>query len=108
MAEPAPPPTDDPALRAADTVIDLVENVRAKTTGPLLTVARGVVYGLFAMIVFVAIAVLASVALVRIIDVYLPGGVWGAYLIVGGVFCVAGLVLWSQRRPGEPSPEKHD
>jgi hypothetical protein len=96
--------SDWPA-QAADAIERAVGSVRDKTTGPALTVARAIVFGTFAAIVGIAAAVLAAVAAVRAIDAYLPESVfgpthtWAAHLITGSVFTLAGLLLWSQRKP---------
>ena len=39
----------------------------------------------------------AIIGLVRVLDVVLPGQVWVVYVILGGIFTAAGLVLWSRR-----------
>jgi hypothetical protein len=103
MAEPSvpSPPSTDWSAQAADTVVDLVDTVRSKTTGPLLTAARAVVYGIVAFVVAVVALVLLSVSLMRVINVYLPGEVWLSYLLVGALFMVIGFVLWAKRRPVE-------
>jgi hypothetical protein len=90
---------------AADTIVRVVGQVRDKTTGPAITVARGVVYGLLAGIVGAMALVLLAIMAVRLIDVYLPESVtgddntWVAHALVGLLFVVAGLVLWSRRSP---------
>jgi hypothetical protein len=102
-------PAGDWAAQAADTIERAVGNVRDRTTGPALTVARAVVYGTFAALVGLAALVLGTIAAVRIIDNYLPDSVfgdehtWAAYLIIGLVFVLAGAVLWVRRRG--PGPE---
>jgi hypothetical protein len=100
-------PSGDWAAQAADTIERAVVNVRDRTTGPALTVARAAVYGTFAGIVGLAALVLGTIAAVRLIDNYLPDAVfgdehtWATYLIIGLVFVVAGAVLWVRRRgPG--------
>jgi hypothetical protein len=95
---PSPPPPDWSA-QAADTVVDLIDNVRSKTTGPLLTAAKAVVYGIVAFVLGVVALVLLSIALLRFVNVYLPNGVWLSYFLVGGLFLLGGLLLWSKRRP---------
>jgi hypothetical protein len=103
----APAPEADWPAQAADKIEQVVGSVRDKTTGPALTVARAVVYGLFAVLVGSVVAVLLIVAAVRLIDVYLPDSVfgedhmWAAYLILGLVFMVAAAVLWPRRLPRE-------
>ena len=94
-------PSPDWSSQAADTVVDLVDNVRAKSTGPLLTAAKAVVYGIVAFVLAVVALILLSVALMRLVNVYLPGGVWLSYLLVGALFAIVGFVLWAKRRPVE-------
>lgn len=88
---------------AADLIVRLVGQVRDKTTGPALTAARGVVYGLVALLLGATIATLLAIAAVRGLDEAIEGLVgsretWAAHAIVGLVFSVAGLALWSKRR----------
>jgi hypothetical protein len=104
---PVPPPPDrDWPAQAADTIERVVGTVRDKTTGPALTVARGVVYGTFATLVGIATLVVLIIALIRLIDSYLPDAVfgeehvWAAYLILGLLFVIAGGVLWARRHGG--------
>lgn len=89
--------------QTADTVVNVVGAVRDRTTGPVLTVARGVVYGLFAAIVGTAALVVFVIGAVRAIDNYLPDSVfgeehtWAAHLIVGLVLVIFGGVLFARR-----------
>jgi uncharacterized membrane protein len=98
---------DDWAAQIADSIEGLVGNVRDKTTGPLLTIAKAVVYGTFGAVVAVAVLILAIIALVRFIDAYLPSAVfgdqhtWAAYLLLGLIFSIVGVFLWSRRRARE-------
>ncbi len=104
---PAQPPGDW-AAQAADTIERAVGNVRDRTTGPAITVARAVVYGTFALLVGVAALVLATIGAVRLIDNYLPSAVfgeehtWAVYLIIGLVYLTAGAVLWVRRHGPDP------
>jgi len=99
---------DDWPAQAADTIERIVGSVRDKTTGPAITVVRGVVYGTFALLVGLMVAVLVAIAAVRALDAYLPSAVfgdehvWAAHAVVGVVFTLAGMWLWSKRtaRPG--------
>lgn len=94
--------TDWPA-QAADTIERVVGSVRDKTTGPAITAARWVVYGTFALLVGMAVLVLLAIAAVRLLDVYLPDAwvgedhTWVAHLIVGLVFALVGMAMWSKR-----------
>lgn len=100
--------TDDWPAQAADTIERVVGSVRDKTTGPAITVARAIVYGTFALIVGTVVSVLAAVAFVRLVDVYLPDSVvgeqhtWAAHLVVGAFFTLCGMLAWS-RRSAKPS-----
>lgn len=94
--------TSDWTAQAADTIERVVGAVRDKTTVPLTTVARALVYGLLAAVVGTTALVLVVVALVRMLDVVLPRGVWLPDLILGTLFTLVGLVLWSKRTRKEP------
>jgi len=96
-------PQQDWPTPAADTIERVVGTVREKTTGPAITASRAVVYGLFAGIVGVAALVIATIAFIRVLDVYLPDAIfgethtWAAYLLVGGAFTIGGAFAWSKR-----------
>lgn len=93
--------------QAADAIERAVGSVRDKTTGPAITIARGIVYGTFALLIGTMVGVLLAVAAVRLLDAYLPSAVfgdehvWAAHGIVGLVFTLAGMVLWSKRSARE-------
>ena len=93
--------SEDWAAATADTIERAVQSVRAKTADPLERVVRLVVFGLLAGIVGIAIAVLLAVAALRglvvLLDVVWQPEVWLAYLILGGIFVVAGLLVWRRR-----------
>jgi membrane associated rhomboid family serine protease len=102
----APPESNgDWAAQAADTVERVVGTVRDNTTTRAITAARAVVYGLFAAIVGLVMAILAVILAGRFLNVILPDSVfgekhmWVVYLIVGLVCVIAGAVVWTQRRP---------
>jgi hypothetical protein len=87
--------------QAADKIVDVVGQVRDRTTGPAITAARGLVYGVLAGILGGICIVLLIIFLVRLLDTYVVGenNTWLAHLIVGLVFTAIGLVAWRQRRP---------
>ncbi len=97
MAGPLDPRDPDWAAQATDTVVSVVDSIRDKTTLPLTTVARALVYGLVAGAMGVAVVILLAIAAVRGVDVLIPGGVWKAHLAIGMLFTLAGLFLWSKR-----------
>lgn len=100
---PSTPAQSDWPAQAADTIERVVGQVRDKTTGPAITAARWAVYGTFALLVGLAVAVLLAISAVRLIDVYLPDAwvgddhTWVAHAITGSLFSIVGMVLWSQR-----------
>jgi hypothetical protein len=95
---------DWPAQATAQ-IVKTVDLVRTKTTEPAITVSRTVVYGLVIAILAIAAATLACILLIRFVDIWVPGDVYWAYLIVGGVLLLAGIIAWSQRSK-KPEPEQ--
>ncbi len=85
--------------RATNTLVDKVDEVRVKTSGPAISVARMVVYGITALPLLVMAIVLLVIGLVRVLDIALDR-VWLAYLILGAVFTLGGLILWAKRPKG--------
>ena len=85
---------DDWAIQTADTIDRIVETVRSNTSDRLVSVTRGVVFGLLAAILAVTALILFVVTLVRVLDIIIPGGVWIPYLILGAIFTGIGLLLW--------------
>ena len=99
-------PFTDPnwAADLADTVERVVGTVRDKTTKPLVTLTRGLVYGLLAAILGVAAIVLLIVMTTRgtqeLLDqfkVRREAAVYISYLAVGGIFGLAGVFLLRKR-----------
>ena len=87
----------DWAAQTADTIERVVGSVRGKTSEPLERVARIVVYGLVAAFLGIAAVVLLAVAVVRALDIAIPGEVWSAHAVAGGIFMLAGMFLWRKR-----------
>ena len=97
-SQPKEKSTDDGlASQAPSVVVNLVKSVRGKTTGPLLFVARLVVYSITILIAASAAIVLFVIAAVKIVNQLLPGDVWAAYLLLGAVFALVGTFFWSKR-----------
>jgi hypothetical protein len=95
--QPPPRADDDWSGQAADTVVKVVDAVREKTTGPVLTIARAIVYGLIGLFAVIVALIVLTIGLIRLIDVYLPGEVWSAYLLLGVVFTALGWFVWTKR-----------
>ena len=99
-------PLTDPnwAADLADTVERVVGTVRDKTTKPLVTVTRALVYGLFAAILGIVALVLVIVMLTRLlqevldwVEIRRSAAVYISYLAVGGIFSLAGLFFLRKR-----------
>jgi len=99
---PVPRPDDDWPTQAADQVEKIVQTVHDRAIKPIETVARAIVYGLIVLAAAIVALTVLAIALVRLVNSYLPGDVWGAHLLVGGLFVVGGLVLWMGRRAPDP------
>lgn len=114
---PAPAPAAAPGavraapewtIEAADRIERVVDTVRSNTSDRLVSVARLVVYGILAAIMGLAALVLLIVGAVRLLDVYVANifgsshyarSVWVVHAVLGGLFFLAGLFLWSKRNP---------
>ena len=98
-------PLTDPewATRTVDFIDRLVALVRKYTTQPLVTTARGVVFGLLGSFGVVAVIVLFVVGLVRGLQAALDAlvnhqaSVWISYFILSAIFLAIGSVLMRRR-----------
>ena len=54
--------------QAADAIVNAVETVRDRTTTPIMKIARGLVFGVFAGTIIIVIAVLAIIGAIRLLD----------------------------------------
>ena len=98
-------PFTDPnwAADIADTIERVVGTVRDRTTKPLVTASRGLVFGLLAAILGVValtlLVIAASRGLQALLDIWFSHtvSVYVSYLIVGGIFCLGGLFVLSKR-----------
>src|SRR5216117_1908407 len=94
---PAPARDGDWTVQAADTVERVVTGIRGRTTVPLTTIARAVVYGL--VVATMAVVVLVAVVAVRRGASYVPlhdppgRAVWVTEAGLGGIFTILGLFV---------------
>jgi hypothetical protein len=89
-------PADDWPAQATDAIVNVVDQVRDKTTGPILTASRALVFGLITIVLASIVVVLVIVALLRLLNELLPA-VWLTYLIVGAFFTGVGAILFRKR-----------
>lgn len=98
-------PLTDPdwAGRTVDFIDRLVGTVRRYTTQPLVTTARGIVFGLLASFGVVTGLVLLLVGMVRGLQAALDAvvdhdkSVWISYLVLSAIFLLVGTVLMRKR-----------
>ena len=96
-------PKADWAAEVADRIDDVVEKVRANTSDKLVNVARWLVFGLLAVVMGGIAVVLFVIFAIRLLAVIFQGEVWLAHLVLGAIFLVVGVFLWS-RRTAKPPP----
>jgi hypothetical protein len=89
--------------QTADLLEKVTGQIRAKTTKPIVLIARALVFGLLAafggMVAVILLLIVATRTLQILIALPLDHdtSVWISYLVVGGLFCVIGLLLMSKR-----------
>ena len=104
-------PLTDPnwAPQLADTIDRYVGLVRDKATSKVVLVVRGLVFGiviLFTLIATITLSVILGIKLLqRIVNigglVDTDSSVWVSYVLLGGVFVLVGLFLFTKRSPEE-------
>ena len=82
-------------------IVDGVDKVRTRTTGPILEVSRGSVHAVVAITLLLPVAVLFLVLTVRVLTYFVFREVWITYTVLGMLFSLIGVVMWSRRHVGE-------
>lgn len=83
--------------QATDAIVNAVDAVRDRTTGPIMTAARGLVFGVFAAALAVTVITLVIIAAIHFLDEVLPFSIWLPYLVLGIVFLVSGALVFRRR-----------
>ena len=86
--------------QAADTIEKTVVAIRDRTVEPATRAANYVIYGVFAACCVLTAVLLLTIVLFRVLTYAMP--VWAAWMLLGGIFVLAGVFLWT-RRAGGPS-----
>ena len=81
---------------AVDTIENVVATARDKIVVPAQNGTKVVVFGLLVAFFVVTAVLMLAIALFRVL-VVLTGEVWAAYLILGGIFVLAGAFVWTLR-----------
>lgn len=84
--------------QVADQIEHAVVAVRDKTVVPAERLVAFIVAGMCIVFLVGAVGILAALGVFRLVDVYLPGGVWATWLAFGGVFAGVGVLLLSMRK----------
>jgi hypothetical protein len=110
---PSPSLGDEWPRQATDAVVNVVDAVREKTTGPAVNAAHAIKYGIVAAVTGSVLGVIVLIGLIRgseaLLQVigtwlgysWLADPIWIVYLFYGVVFCVVGLILF--RRANQPA-----
>jgi len=78
-------------------IVDSVDRVRSRTTGPILEISKGAVHAVVALVLLLPIAVLALVLTVQVLTYFVFREVWITYATLGTLFTLIGVVMWARR-----------
>lgn len=78
-------------------IVDNVDKVRNRTTGPILEITRGSVHAIVALTLVLPVLVLLTILAVRVLTYYVFREVWITYTVLGMILTIVGVVLWSRR-----------
>ena len=82
-------------VQAADAIDKTVSTVRDRTVEPAQRAAKAIVFGVLAACCVLTALLLLAIVSFRVLTLMMP--VWLAWMILGGIFIVGGLLLWSRR-----------
>jgi hypothetical protein len=82
--------------RALDTIDTVVATVNDKAIRPAIVAARGIVFGVVIAVIGITVVVLFCVGFIRLTTIA-GHKIWASYMVLGGLFCLAGAILYSRR-----------
>lgn len=85
---------------AVSKIVDTVDQVKVRTSGPAVRMSRSLVFGLLGGLISLVAVIISLIGIVRLLDNILPYEVWFVYLILGAIFLILGATLWSMRPKG--------
>ena len=99
---------------ATEKIVESIDIIRTKTTGPAIHISRSIVYGLtMFLIILISIPFLIigiSRGMIEIFDQWVfPSrdiSVWFVYLLSGVVWSSVGLLIWRKRPKGAATPKE--
>ena len=80
-----------------DQPVHIIIASRERTVDPARTATKLAIYGVLAALIAIPALVLLVIGLFRGLVLLYQGEVWAAWLTVGGIFVVAGALLWARR-----------
>ncbi len=92
----------DWAAQLTQKIEEIVGLVRDRTVRPVESAVRYVIVGIAAFVIVIVALVLFAIVVIRVLDnevPFLQDRVWATYLIVAGIFWIAGLLLSRMRHP---------
>jgi hypothetical protein len=89
----------DWTTEAVDTIDKVVGAVRERTVLPAHRFSRLVVFATLAAFCAVTAIVLLVLVAFRGAVLVAQGEVWAVWLVLGGIFVLAGLFFWAKRSP---------
>ena len=100
-------PFTDPqwASRTVDAIERIVAFVRDRTTRPAVAIVRALIFGSMAIVGAIFVLIVLVIGGIRglhsLLDIWWSRdtAVWATYLIIGAVFCAAGMLLMRRRHP---------
>lgn len=95
----APGSSEDWTDQVTGLIVDTVDKVRSRTTGPILEIAKGSVHAVVALILLAPVAVLFLVLTIRVLTYFVFREVWITYAVLGMLFALIGVVMWGRRQP---------
>ncbi len=95
---------DNFPARIADFLELVATRVRAMTVDRLRNATTWAAVGIVAGMIALVLAIYLMIGLFRLLAELV--GVEPAYLILGGIFIIAGWLLWSRRIPRSPTTEE--
>ena len=84
--------------QAADAIEKTVATVRDRTVEPAQRAAKVVVFGTLAVCCIITALLLLAIAGFKVLNYVMP--IWAAWMALGGIFIVGGLLCWTRRTGG--------
>lgn len=104
-SETAPAVEPDWPSKLTETIVEQVDAIRDKTTGPVLKGARYAVFAAMGISLGTVALIILLVGAVRALNNYLPGDVWAAYVVLGAPLFLLGLALYVFKATKKPDED---